>query len=138
MFESFDGQGLLFLAKRLERGRFVWPQDSEGRVALSPAQAPGEPILTTGAVVRPRKERRTAKALRTQLVATGHKGSYSRGIEGGWRIVGHRRTNTVADRFPPRVRGSEAADQHPTQRGAVKPLCNILPVAGCVSRPADC
>jgi len=34
----FDGQGLMLLAKRLERGRFVWPQASCGRVALTPAQ----------------------------------------------------------------------------------------------------
>lgn len=34
----FDGQGLLLLAKRLERGRFVWPQAHEGRIALTPAQ----------------------------------------------------------------------------------------------------
>ena len=34
----FDGQGLLLLAKRLEHGHFVWPQASEGRVVLSPAQ----------------------------------------------------------------------------------------------------
>ena len=34
----FDGQGLLLLAKRLERGRFVWPQASSGGVALTPAQ----------------------------------------------------------------------------------------------------
>jgi transposase len=34
----FDGQGLMLLAKRLERGRFVWPQAVDGRVALTPAQ----------------------------------------------------------------------------------------------------
>jgi transposase len=33
----FDGQGLL-LAKRLERGRFVWPQAASGGVSLTPAQ----------------------------------------------------------------------------------------------------
>ncbi len=34
----FDGQGLLLLSKRLERGRFVWPQASGGGVSLTPAQ----------------------------------------------------------------------------------------------------
>ena len=34
----FDGQGLLLLSKRLERGRFVWPQASAGGVSLTPAQ----------------------------------------------------------------------------------------------------
>ena len=34
----FDGQGLLLLSKRLERGRFVWPQASDGGVSLTPAQ----------------------------------------------------------------------------------------------------
>lgn len=34
----FDGQGLVLLAKRLERGRFVWPQATTGRVSLTPAQ----------------------------------------------------------------------------------------------------
>jgi transposase len=34
----FDGQGLMLLAKRLERGRFVWPQATEGAVSLTPAQ----------------------------------------------------------------------------------------------------
>ncbi|MBK6613718.1 IS66 family insertion sequence element accessory protein TnpB [Ottowia sp.] len=33
----FDGQGLLLLAKRLERGRFVWPQAQEGKVSLTSA-----------------------------------------------------------------------------------------------------
>ena len=34
----FDGDGLCLFAKRLERGRFVWPQAMNGTVALSPAQ----------------------------------------------------------------------------------------------------
>jgi transposase len=34
----FDGDGLCLFAKRLERGRFVWPQAASGTVALSPAQ----------------------------------------------------------------------------------------------------
>ena len=34
----FDGQGLLLLSKRLERGRFVWPAADSGRIVLTPAQ----------------------------------------------------------------------------------------------------
>lgn len=34
----FDGQGLLLLAKRLERGRFVWPQAQGGKISLTSAQ----------------------------------------------------------------------------------------------------
>ncbi|MBV9183190.1 MAG: IS66 family insertion sequence element accessory protein TnpB [Acidobacteria bacterium] len=34
----FDGNGLCLLAKRLDRGRFVWPQASSGTVTLTPAQ----------------------------------------------------------------------------------------------------
>ncbi len=34
----FDGDGLCLFAKRLERGRFVWPQADSGTVALSAAQ----------------------------------------------------------------------------------------------------
>ena len=34
----WDGDGLCLFAKRLERGRFVWPQASEGSVALTRAQ----------------------------------------------------------------------------------------------------
>jgi len=33
-----DGLGLSLYAKRLERGRFVWPAASGGTVAISPAQ----------------------------------------------------------------------------------------------------
>ncbi len=34
----WDGQGLCLCAKRLERGRFVWPQAKDGVVSLTPAQ----------------------------------------------------------------------------------------------------
>ena len=33
-----DGPGLCLYAKRLERGKFVWPQAKEGAVSLTPAQ----------------------------------------------------------------------------------------------------
>ena len=34
----WDGDGLCLFAKRLEHGRFVWPQASSGTVSLSRAQ----------------------------------------------------------------------------------------------------
>ena len=34
----FDGDGLCLFAKRLEAGRFIWPQVTTGSVALTPAQ----------------------------------------------------------------------------------------------------
>ena len=34
----FDGDGICLFAKRLERGRFVWPQASSGSVSLTAAQ----------------------------------------------------------------------------------------------------
>lgn len=34
----FDGDGLCIFAKRLESGRFVWPQATSGSIALTPAQ----------------------------------------------------------------------------------------------------
>jgi transposase len=34
----FDGDGLCLFCKRLERGKFVWPQATEGSVSLSRAQ----------------------------------------------------------------------------------------------------
>ncbi len=34
----WDGTGLCLMAKRLERGRFIWPQARNGTVSLSSAQ----------------------------------------------------------------------------------------------------
>jgi transposase len=35
---SWDGQGLCLYAKRLEKGRFIWPQAKDGAVSLTAAQ----------------------------------------------------------------------------------------------------
>lgn len=34
----FDGDGLCLFAKRLEDGKFIWPQATNGTVSLTPAQ----------------------------------------------------------------------------------------------------
>jgi transposase len=34
----FDGQGMCLFAKRLEKGRFIWPSPADGKVTISPAQ----------------------------------------------------------------------------------------------------
>ena len=33
-----DGQGMCLFSKRLEHGRFLWPQPADGAVTISPAQ----------------------------------------------------------------------------------------------------
>jgi transposase len=33
-----DGRGRCLFAKRLERGRFIWPSPADGTVAITPAQ----------------------------------------------------------------------------------------------------
>ena len=33
-----DGQGMCLFAKRLERGRFIWPSPAHATVAITPAQ----------------------------------------------------------------------------------------------------
>ena len=34
----YDGQGMCLFAKRLERGRFIWPSPADGVVTISSAQ----------------------------------------------------------------------------------------------------
>lgn len=34
----YDGQGLCLFAKRMDRGKFVWPSTKSGSVAMTPAQ----------------------------------------------------------------------------------------------------
>ncbi len=34
----WDGQGACLFSKRLERGRFVWPSITDGKLTISPAQ----------------------------------------------------------------------------------------------------
>jgi len=34
----WDGQGACLFSKRLERGRFVWPSPTHGKVSVTPAQ----------------------------------------------------------------------------------------------------
>jgi transposase len=49
----FDGDGLCLLAKRLERGRFVWPQATSGTVSLSRACSPRRFRTSTALIWKP-------------------------------------------------------------------------------------
>jgi transposase len=42
-----DGQGMCLLTERLERGRFIWPSQADGTIAVTPAQL--DRGLTSGA-----------------------------------------------------------------------------------------
>lgn len=46
----WDGDGLCLLAKRLERGRFIWPQAESGVISLTSAQLSMLLKALTGAV----------------------------------------------------------------------------------------
>ena len=59
----FDGDGLCLFLKRLERGRFVWPQAENGTVSLTRAQLS---VLLEG--IDWRAPRRTAEG--SDLMAT--------------------------------------------------------------------
>lgn len=54
----WDGEGLCLFAKRLERGRFVWPRAEDGAVLLTRAQLS---MLLEG--IDWRRPQRTAEAL---------------------------------------------------------------------------
>jgi transposase len=60
-----DAEGLCLLAKRLERGRFVWPQAASGSVYLTPAQLS---MLLEG--IDWRRPQRTCDPLRVVSVPT--------------------------------------------------------------------
>ena len=56
----WDGQGACLFSKRLERGKFVWPAATEGKVALTAAEMA---MLLEGIDWRP--PRRAWRPLRT-------------------------------------------------------------------------
>src|SRR3989475_12986118 len=53
-----DGQGMCLFAKRLERGRFIWPSPADGLVTITPAPlgylAQGIDMRTAARPVRPK------------------------------------------------------------------------------------
>ena len=58
----WDGDGLCLFAKRLERGRFVWPRAEQGVAVLTPAQLS---MLLEGIVWTPSAERQTESGERS-------------------------------------------------------------------------
>ena len=63
----YDGLGLSLYAKRLERGRFLWPSPADGTVAITPAQLArlplgGDRLASSAANLAPRCGRLTQVA----------------------------------------------------------------------------
>jgi transposase len=59
----WDGDGLCLFAKRLEHGKFVWPQVTHGSVALTPAQD-GDRRTLTPIPVRTMEDRSLTRVIR--------------------------------------------------------------------------
>jgi transposase len=63
----WDGDGLCLFAKRLERGRFIWPKADEGAVSLSRAQL--SMLLEGHRLAKTGKNRRTIHCCLEHLFA---------------------------------------------------------------------
>jgi transposase len=65
----FDGSGLWVCAKRLERGRFAWPQagDSQGKIVLSHEELA---LLLGGIDLRQTQRRRWYREVTQEALST--------------------------------------------------------------------
>jgi transposase len=86
----WDGTGLCLMAKRLERGRFIWPQARDGSVSLTAAQlsmllevniyaeqiqrwrTPGPSAAQTRELDRLEEQNRRLRAVATDVLALAH------------------------------------------------------------------